>query len=133
MIEIASETKTGTGPFKCLGFGAGAGVFIVGPFFSCRRMGTYAEDRKIAGNEHFGDDPFVLAPLKVGAGMNAVLSGPASRSNQAVEAVRVRSLVSVGDYLPTGRTAVFGGIGNPPFNDVWTEWHFQGCYKVIDL
>jgi hypothetical protein len=66
---------------------------------SCRRMRTDSEDREVAGNEHFSDNLPFLATLKVGTGMDTVLSRPASRSKQRVETVRIRSLVSVGNDL----------------------------------
>jgi hypothetical protein len=62
-------------------------------------MRADSEDREVAGNKHFSDNLPLLATLKVGTGMDTVLSRPASRSKQRVETVRIRSLVSVGNDL----------------------------------
>jgi hypothetical protein len=56
---------------------------------------------QIAGDKNLGSSLLVLGALKIGAGMDRVLSRPASRTEEGVETVCVSPLISVRNDLPS--------------------------------
>jgi hypothetical protein len=131
-IKIAAQTEATARSLERLGFRACTGVVIVGPFFSGGRMRTQAEDHQLTSEHHLGNDLLVSAALEIGAGMDRVFAGPASRGKQRVQAIRVGPLISVGDHL-TAQFAVLGGIRDSPIDPPGIKGNLQGRTEVLDL
>jgi hypothetical protein len=66
-------------------------------------------------HEYFGDRLRVSTPLEVGAGMDGIRPGPAGRSEQGIEAIRIGSGISIRDNL-SPRFSGLGGVRHPPLD-----------------
>ena len=115
-----------------LGFCACAGIVVIRPLFSSCGVGTEAEDRQFAGDQHLGDNLLVFAAFKVRAGVNDVLARPPCRAKQVVQAVCVGPLVGIRDHL-AAQFAVLAGIRYSPIDYHRIKGNLQGATKVLDL
>src|SRR5262245_23280459 len=98
-------------------------------------MGANTKDRHITRHAHLGCDLLVFTALEIGAGVNCVLACPASRTENRIQAVGIRSLRSVWHDL-AAESAVhltLTCVGDPPFDDSGIKRHFQQSHKLFDL
>ena len=98
----------------------------------CSRRRTQAEDHQLTGNQHLGNDFLVSAALEIGAGMDRVFAGPASRGKQRVQAIRVGPLIGVGDHL-AAQFAVLGSIRYSSLDYSGIKGSLQGGTELLDL
>src|SRR5215469_10496623 len=132
IIKIAPQSEAGTGPLECLGFGAGAGIVIIGPLLACGRVRAHTEDPQLASHEYFCDRLLVSTPLEVVAGMDGILPGPAGGSEKRIEAIRICPRVGIGNNLPTEFSRLCG-VRHPPFDHRPIKGYFELCYEFFDL
>src|SRR5215469_508616 len=95
-------------------------------------MRAQTEDPQLTGDEHFCDRLLVSTPLEVGAGMDGILPGPTSRSEQGIEAIRIGSGISIWNNL-SPEFSGFCSARHPPFDHRGIKGYLEFRYQLFYL
>src|ERR1700740_1557314 len=116
VVKVTAETKTATGPLKGLGLRTRHSVLIISPLFTTAAVASDTADGHGAGHQHLPrlDGLVFLQPDYRRDGVDCILPGPATRSDNFVQPVRISTRISVRCDAALG--AVAACCRNKPFH-----------------